>query len=128
MPHSRISTRTRSAAKRLRGNQTNAERAMWRLLRPFREGGVAFRRQSPVGPYVVDFVWLGGQLIIEVDGGQHGFNAKAKSDNARTSWLKSQGFQIMRFWNNEVLKEPEGCHTLIANEIESRRSKLVDRP
>jgi very-short-patch-repair endonuclease len=118
--------RTRSAAKRLRRSQTGSERAMWRLLGPFRDEGIAFRRQSPVGPYVADFVWLGGRLIIEVDGSQHSFDRTIKSDNARARWLESQGFQILRFWNNEVLKEPEGCHTLIANAIEERRRKRTD--
>jgi len=127
MPHSRINRRTRSTAKRLRRGQTDAERAMWRLLRPFREGGVPFRRQSPVGRYVADFAWLSGRLIIEVDGGQHGFSNEVGPERRRTRWLEAQGFRVLRFGNNEVLKQPEGCHTLIAREIESRL-KPTDRP
>ena len=64
MPHTNIDPRTRSTAKRLRRDQTGAERKMWRLLRPFRDDGISFRRQAPVGPYVIDFVWLRGKLAI----------------------------------------------------------------
>jgi very-short-patch-repair endonuclease len=71
MPHANMDTRTRSSAKRLRREQMDAERRMWRLLRPLRDEGIPFRRQAPIGHYVVDFAWLGGRLLIEIDGGQH---------------------------------------------------------
>ncbi|HUZ31408.1 MAG TPA: endonuclease domain-containing protein [Xanthobacteraceae bacterium] len=93
----------------------------------FAKAAYPFRRQSPLGPYIADFVRLGGRLVIEVDGGQHGFDSKIKLDEARKRWLEAQGFRVLRFWNNEVLKEPQGCHTVIASEIENRRLKKADK-
>jgi very-short-patch-repair endonuclease len=121
MPHTNIDPRTRSTARSLRRGQTDAERKMWRLLRPFRDDGIPFRRQAPVGPYVLDFVWLGGRLAIEVDGGQHNEPAAEKRDAARTNWLSSQGFEVLRFWNNDVMRNGDGCQQLIAESIERRR-------
>ncbi|MGB9366116.1 MAG: DUF559 domain-containing protein [Xanthobacteraceae bacterium] len=69
MPHTNIDARTRSTARCLRREQTDAERKMCRSLRPFRDDGIPFRRQAPIGPYVADFAWLGGRIVIEVDGG-----------------------------------------------------------
>jgi very-short-patch-repair endonuclease len=122
MPHTNIDVRTRSTAKRLRRDQTDAERKMWRLLRPFRDDGIPFRRQAPVGPYVADFVWLGGRLIIEVDGGQHNEPRGEVKDSARTAWLRSQGFEVLRFWNNEVTRNGDGCQQVIAEAVSKRRA------
>ena len=122
MPHTNIDPQTRSTAKRLRRGQTDAERKMWRLLRPFRDDGIPFRRQAPVGPYVVDFAWLGGRIAIEVDGGQHNEIVIQHKDTERTAWLKSQGFDVLRFWNNDVMRNGEGCQQVIAEAIEKRRS------
>jgi very-short-patch-repair endonuclease len=70
--------------------------------------GVKFRRQQPVGIYVVDFMSFENKLIIEIDGGQHNEDRIAGRDEKRTAWLKSQGFQVIRFWNNEVIENIEG--------------------
>jgi very-short-patch-repair endonuclease len=121
LPHSSIDERTRVTAKRLRRGQTDAERKMWRLLRPFRDDGIPFRRQAPVGPFIVDFTWLSGRLVIEVDGGQHNTLQGEAIDRNRTSWLFSQGFEVLRFWNNDVLRNGEGCQQVIAEAIEKRR-------
>jgi len=91
------------------------------VLRPFRDDGIPFRRQAPVGPYIVDFVWLGGRLAIEVDGGQHNENPGRRKDADRTGWLKSQGFEVLRFWNNDVTRNGKGCQQVIAEAIERRR-------
>ena len=93
-------------AKVLRGNQTDAERTLWRHLRNRQIGGYKFRRQVPIGNYIVDFVCFETRLIIEVDGGQHAVQLTA--DEARTDWLQSQGFTVLRFWNNDVLKNTAG--------------------
>jgi very-short-patch-repair endonuclease len=122
MPHTNIDPKARSSAKRLRRDQTDAERKMWRLLRPFRDDGIPFRRQAPVGPYIVDFVWLGGRLAIEVDGGQHNESFGQRKDAERTRWLGSQGFEVLRFWNNEVMRNGEGCQQVIAEAVEKRRA------
>ena len=67
---------------------------MWRLLRPFRDDGIPFRRQAPIGSYVTDFAWLGGKLLIEIDGGQHNEAAGLSRDAERTSWLERQSFEV----------------------------------
>ncbi len=87
----------------LRKDPSDAERALWGILRKRGVQGHRFRRQAPVGPYIVDFVCFEIRLVIEVDGGQHA--EQADYDAARTAWLESQGFRVMRFWNNEVLEQ-----------------------
>jgi very-short-patch-repair endonuclease len=92
---------TDPVVKKLRENATDAERKLWHLLRRKQVAGLRFRRQYPLGPYIVDFVCLPARLIIEVDGGQHADHVER--DTMRTAWLESQGFRVIRFWNNEVL-------------------------
>jgi very-short-patch-repair endonuclease len=82
---------------------TDAERALWFHLRAKRFRGWKFRRQQPIGRYIVDFVCFEARLIVELDGGQH----SERADGQRTAWLASQGFCVLRFWNDAVLKEPE---------------------
>src|SRR4249919_1766768 len=88
-------------AKHLRVNQTDAERLLWRHLRNRQLEGDKFRRQQTIGPYIVDFVCFENKLIVEIDGGQHAVTAAY--DRRRTNFLESEGFHVMRFWNNEVL-------------------------
>jgi urease accessory protein len=97
-------------AKMLRKNQTEAEKLLWRQLRSKGLSGLKFRRQQPMGNYIVDFVCLDKMLIIEVDGGQH---AEDEGDQKRDSWLQKEGFKVMRFWNNEVLKNLDGVTEVI---------------
>ena len=78
---------------------------LWRHIRGKRFSGFKFRRQQPIGPYIVDFVCLDRKLVIEADGGQHGDTIAY--DAARTAWLETQGFRVLRFWNNDVLLRPE---------------------
>ena len=94
----------RVMARALRNNPTDTERALWRHLRQRRFKGLKFRRQQPIGPYIVDSVCLERKLILEVDGGQHAVSAQ---DLRRTSWLEGRGFRLLRFWNNQVLSEME---------------------
>jgi very-short-patch-repair endonuclease len=70
--------------------------------------GVKFRRQQPLGKYIVDFVSFEKKLIVEIDGGQHNENQTAGQDEVRTAWLNSQGFRVVRFWNNEVIENLKG--------------------
>jgi very-short-patch-repair endonuclease len=77
---------------------------MWSRLRAHRFQGFKFRRQHPIGRYVVDFVCLGAHLVIEVDGDSHGDNRADMLDTARTAWLETQGFRVVRFWNHDVLE------------------------
>ncbi|WP_421331086.1 endonuclease domain-containing protein [Aeromonas veronii] len=94
-------------AKRLRRDATLAEQKLWQHLRNRRLAGVKFRRQMPIGPYVVDFICLEQGLIIEVDGSQHGTQANQMHDEARTAYLNQQGFRVIRVWNNDVLSQME---------------------
>ena len=95
----------------LRNNLSDAEQALWHLLRGRQISALKFRRQHPFGDYILDFVCLENKLVIEVDGGQHG--QQAGYDENRTQKLQAAGFRVLRFWNNEVL-----------NEIESVREKI----
>ena len=90
-------------ARRLRKNMTNAERLLWRHLLDRQLAGQKFRRQHPVGPFIVDFACLEKKLVIEVDGCQHAENLE--EDVKRSHYLKERGYGVLRFWNNEVLEE-----------------------
>ena len=89
-------------ARRMRTEKTPAERKLWRALRDLNRQGLNFRQQAPIGPYIADFCDHSANIIVEVDGGQHGDADHLAYDQARTSWLQSQGYQVLRFWNNEV--------------------------
>ncbi|HBK47495.1 MAG TPA: endonuclease domain-containing protein [Xanthomonadaceae bacterium] len=89
-----------SFARILRGRTTDAEQRLWYRLRDRRLLGCKFRRQCPIGPYVVDFVCLERQLVVELDGSQH---LDASTDVRRDAFLAANGFTILRFWNNEAL-------------------------
>jgi very-short-patch-repair endonuclease len=92
----------------LRRTQTDAEKALWARLRNRQLDGMRFRRQQPIGPYVVDFVCLERKLIVEIDGGQHNEEETVIRDDDRTRWLRGRHYQVLRFWNNEVMTNPEG--------------------
>lgn len=92
-------------AKALRANQTEAELRLWYYLRAHRFMGLKFKRQKPIGNYIVDFVCVERRLIVEIDGGQHA--DEVEYDQCRDSWLRSQGYTILRFWNNEVMQQME---------------------
>jgi len=91
-------------AKQLRRNMTDAENLLWYRLRGHRLNGMKFKRQQPLGNYIVDFVCFEAKVVIEVDGGQHLDNMQ---DQQRDVWLRSQGFEVLRFWNNEVLEQTD---------------------
>ena len=93
-------------ARRLRRDQTDAERLLWFRLRDRRLSGWKFKRQVPIDRYVADFCWGDGRLIVELDGGQHSEHAEA--DAKRTAVLESCGYLVLRFWNNDVMKNLEG--------------------
>ena len=103
-------------SRKLRHNSTDAERVLWKNLRNRSLAGWKFRRQTPIGPYFVDFVTFKGRLIVEVDGGHHA-DRKTYDDN-RTEWLSDQGFRVLRFWNNDVLSNTETVLETIRVELE----------
>jgi very-short-patch-repair endonuclease len=92
-------------AKALRTRQTDAEQRLWYHLRAHRFMGLKFRRQCPVGRYIVDFMCLTPKLVIELDGGQHA--DEADYDDRRDRWLRAQGFTVLRFWNHDVLRDTD---------------------
>ena len=92
-------------ARRLRRNLTDAERRLWAVLRDRRLAGYRFRRQHPIGDCIVDFARTKHRLIIEADGGQHADN---QADESRTRFLHAEGWEVLRFWNNDVLANSEG--------------------
>ena len=99
-------------AKQLRRNSTTAETLLWRKLRNRQMNGHKFRRQQPLGPYIADFVCHELRLIIELDGGQHANTLDR--DQTRDAYLRTLGYKILRFWNNEVLENLEGVLMSIA--------------
>ena len=104
---------SRDKARRLRRDETDAERRLWTRLRRH-QLGIRFRRQHPIGPYIVDFCCVERMLIVELDGGQH--EDRRAQDAARTQWLGEQGFRVLRFSEREALMQTEAVLT----EIQSR--------
>jgi very-short-patch-repair endonuclease len=113
---------TGEIARRLRRDMTDAERAMWRILRGRQLAGLKFRRQEPIGRYIVDFVCFSPRVVIEIDGGQH--NKVSAYEERRSDFLRREGFEILRFWNNEVLANREG----VCEHIGEVLSRLAPHP
>src|SRR5687767_4607470 len=111
-----------SIARRLRRDQTDAERTLWFRLRDRRVGGLKFRRQMPLDRYIVDFCCESARLIIELDGGQH--VERTVQDMERTKALQSMGYLVLRFWNNDVLRNTDG----VVESILDTLHKLTPRP
>ena len=109
--------RLRTRARELRNNPTDAERVLWGQLRFWQLDGYKFRRQQPLGRYIVDFVCLEKRVIVELDGGQHA--QQASLDAERDRWLRDEGFTILRFWNHDVLKNVGAVKELIYKTLES---------
>ncbi|QQO19630.1 endonuclease domain-containing protein [Bradyrhizobium diazoefficiens] len=95
----------RAAAKKLRAKTTPHERMLWRALKDLPMDGSHFRRQAPIGPYVVDFFCPAKRLIIELDGGHHNEDDTAKRDIYRQRWLENEGYRVIRFWNSEIAND-----------------------
>ena len=100
-------------ARRMRREKGDAERKLWYKLREFNRHGFQFRQQAPIGPFIADFCDHSAKLIIEVDGAQHGEAKGLAVDKRRTRWLESQGYRVLRFWNNEVLANVDGVEVAI---------------
>ncbi len=98
-----IAEKVLSNARILRSHQTEAEQRLRYHLRAHRFMGLKFKRQKPIGCYIVDFVCVERRLIIEIDGGQHA--EQAEYDQHRDTWLRSQGYTVLRFWNNEIMQQ-----------------------
>jgi len=106
-----------ASARGLRRRPTETEKRLWRLLRGRRFDGVKFRRQHPVGAYVVDFFCSDSKLVIELDGGGHGVEEQANNDQHRTREIGRLGFRVLRIWNTDVMQNPEGVLERIAEAL-----------
>jgi len=105
-------------ARKLRHYQTDAERALWFRLRDRRLRGLKFRRQVPIDRYVVDFCCDAARLIVELDGGQHA--ERSREDAERTAALEARGYLVLRFWNNDVLRNMDGVVESIVETLNPR--------
>ena len=108
MPHSVVSERQRNRAKQLRQTMTRAETLLWRYLKAGRMDGIGFRRQTPIGNYIVDFVCFAAKLVIELDGESHDFEERQQADQRRDVFLTAEGFRVLRFTNEQVMSNLEG--------------------
>ena len=111
-----VSREVIARARQLRRSMTDAERALWRVIRNKQLNEFRFRRQRPMGNYIVDFVCLDAKLILEVDGGQHA--EQVGYDATRTVFLASLGYRVLRFWNNDVLQNMDGVVTVILDALD----------
>jgi very-short-patch-repair endonuclease len=113
-------------ARNLRKNLTDTERIVWFKLRSRRFENFKFRRQVPIGSYIVDFVCFEERLILELDGGQHA--EQMEYDEKRTNWLNSQSFRVLRFWNNQVLEDWDVVEEVIWRELQKGATSLPLTP
>src|SRR5215469_15263477 len=102
-------------ARTLRRDMTEAEQRLWQMLRSRQTEGYQFRRQAPIGRFIADFVCHAARLIVEIDGGQH--NITSEEEASRTRFLEGEGYRVLRFWNNQVLDNPEGVRSVIAENL-----------
>lgn len=107
MAHTRITHETRQKAQSLRRTLSKAERILWSHLREMKSEGMRFRKQSPIGPYIVDFVWLSGRVVVELDGDNHETEQQKTYDANRDAFLTDQGFLVLRFSNWDAIDVPE---------------------
>ncbi len=115
MPHQSVSPGLKANAKRMRKSMTDAELKLWNELRAHRLEGLGFKRQMPIGNYIVDFACPEHRLVIEVDGSQHAEDQVIRYDEKRSGYLEAQGWQVLRFWNDDVLKDIGGvCQHILA--------------
>jgi len=120
MPHAAVSEQQRHRAKHLRRAMTRAEILLWRYLKAHHLDGLAFRRQAPMGKYVVDFVCHSARIIVELDGETHDFDERQQHDAVRDAWLASRGYHVLRFTNEDVLSNLEGVLTVIGEAATAR--------
>ena len=119
MPHNLVSTRQRANAKSMRKEMTGAEARLWNAVRAHRLMELGFRRQFPIGPFIVDFACNQFQIIVEIDGSQHDDPNAQSYDLNRTAFLEKSGWVVLRFSNDDVLKDLEGvCNHITIVAIE----------
>lgn len=115
-----VEKRLTNIARHLRRNVTEAEKKLWSKMRSKQIENSKFVRQFPIGSAIADFACRSAKLVVELDGGQH---ANSKSDEARTRMIEAHGYQIIRFWNNDVLNNIEGVLESIAQELRNASNR-----
>src|SRR6266403_6035258 len=128
MPHAVVSKRQRSRAKQLRQAMTRAETLLWRYLKAGRIDGLGFRRQVPIRNYIADLVCFSAKLLIELDGEPHDFEERQKADQNRDSFFTSEGFQVLRFTNEQVMSNLEGVVEVIRQTAKARMDGATPLP
>jgi very-short-patch-repair endonuclease len=118
MPHDEVNKIQRDRAKRMRREMTRAETLLWRYLKADRLAGLGFRRQSPIGNHTADFVAHSCKLVVEVDGESHDFEERIRHDDRRDRWFASRGYRVLRFTNDDVMKNLEGVLLAICQAAE----------
>jgi very-short-patch-repair endonuclease len=128
MPHKDVGVRQRGRARQLRRGMTRAEQLLWRQLKAHRLDGAGFRRQAPMGSYVADFVCHARKIVVEVDGESHDFASRLDHDARRDAWFASRGYRVLRFTNDDVLKNLEGVVLTIGEAIRSGAPPSLSLP
>ena len=128
MSHNEVNEIQRDRAKRLRCAMTRAETLLWRHLKANRLSGLGFRRQTPMGNYIADFVAHSCRLIVEVDGESHDFEERVRQDARRDEWFASRGYRVLRFTNDDVMKNLEGVVIAIGLAAEQAVPPSLTRP
>ena len=125
MPHTSVSGLHRSRAKSLRRSMTRSEILLWRYIKAHRIDGLGFRRQIPIGSYIVDFACHRARLIVELDGESHDFEVRQRQDKLRDDCLRKMGYRILRFTNEDVMSSLEGVVQIIRETAQSKPPSLT---
>ncbi|MDH0614520.1 MULTISPECIES: endonuclease domain-containing protein [unclassified Agrobacterium] len=121
MPHANVDPMHRKYAKQMRKVMTDAELKLWNAIRAHRLERLSFRRQMPIAGFIVDFACSDHRLIVEVDGSQHTSEAALRYDQARTARLQEDGWTVLRFWNEDILRDIDNvCLHIIRTVKEDR--------
>jgi very-short-patch-repair endonuclease len=117
VPRSVIEPRVRDRARQLRKKKTLGEKAMHEYLRSLRPFGARFRREAPIGPYVVDFAWLSARIVVEVDGASHELQGRSEHDAQKNRFLKSRGFRVFRVRDQDAIANLESAYAPIEEAV-----------
>ncbi|WP_320199381.1 endonuclease domain-containing protein [Agrobacterium sp. rho-13.3] len=118
MPHTDVKPQHRTNARKMRKSMTDAEVKLWNALRAHRLEGLSFRRQLPILGYIVDFACPSHKLVVELDGFQHADETAMNYDRQRTANLQQHGWTVIRFWNDDILKDIDNVCLHILRVIE----------
>jgi very-short-patch-repair endonuclease len=128
MPHAVVSPRQRDRAKQLRQAMTRAETLLWRYVKANRVNGLGFRRQVPIRNYIADFICMSAKIVVELDGESHDFEERQNADQNRDAFFASEGFQVLRFTNEQVMSNLEGVVETIRQTAANRARGLPLSP